>query len=188
MNNAFTTAAARKSAAKAAAIEAQTAPAKAPAAKKAPVKKASAPAKAKPEAKAAAKPAAKAKAAPKAKAAAKPATAIKFAIVDFARPQSGGALSAHTAAFLALSGMNDGQAFPRDMAAKVIGARAIAYHLKNENFATTADGLALTAKGQAAMASRTVDAEKVAAFTEFFKTGGLNESINVKADTSRVKL
>lgn len=164
----------------------KTAAAKA-AAVKAPAKKASA----KPATKEATKPAAKAsKPAAKVaqKPAAKPAQAIKYAIEDFARPQAGAALAAHTAAFLALSGMSDGKAYPRAMATKVIGPRAISYHLGNKNFELTEDGLALTAKGINAMSARTIDAEKFAAFSEFFKTGELNDAINVKTEAARIKV
>lgn len=157
------------------------------AASKAPVKKAAAK-NAKPAEKATAKPAAKPAAKVAAKTAAKPAQAIKYAIEDFARPQAGAALAAHTAAFLALSGMNDGKACPRALATKVIGPRAISYHIGNKNFEVTEEGIALTAKGINAMNARTIDAEKFAAFSEFFKNGALNESINVKTEGARIKV
>lgn len=117
-----------------------------------------------------------------------PAVAIKYAIEDFARPTAGASLAAHTAAFLALSGMTEGKATPRALASRVIGPRAIAYHLSIGNFETTSEGLALTAKGHNFMSARTVDAEKVAAYAAFFKDGKVNDSINVKSAGHVVKV
>lgn len=130
---------------------------------------------------------------PKAKQATKAvpaATAIKFAVQDFARPKAGNMLAAHTAAFLGMSGMLDGAAFPKAQATKVLGARAVQYHTNNGNFAQTSAGLTLTDKGMEFFATRSLvaDAEGIAAYETFFAKGGTNPAINVKTEGSIVKL
>lgn len=115
------------------------------------------------------------------------APSIKFAIADYARPKAGAALFAHTAAFLALSGINAGQAYPKSKAAQIIGQTAVKYHSANGNFEQTAEGLKLTDKGRAFFAARpAVDKELHAAFVEVMTEGKINEKANVKAETSRV--
>lgn len=118
------------------------------------------------------------------------ATSIKFAVQDFARPKAGNMLAAHTAAFLGMSGMLDGAAFPKAQATKVLGARAVQYHTNNGNFAQTSAGLTLTEKGMEFFATRSLvaDAEGIAAYETFFAKGGTNPAINVKTEGSIVKL
>lgn len=113
---------------------------------------------------------------------------LAYAIVDYARPTAGNALAAHTAAFLELSGMSYGKACPKATATKVIGARAVQYHTNNGNMDATDTGLALTPKGVAFFSSRTVDAEQLKAFTAYMATGQLNDAVNVKSESARVKL
>jgi hypothetical protein len=115
------------------------------------------------------------------------APSIKFAIADYARPKAGAALFAHTAAFLALSGINAGQAYPKSKAAQIIGQTAVKYHSANGNFEQTAEGLKLTDKGRAFFAARgETDKELLAAFTEVMTEGKVNDKANVKAESSRV--
>lgn len=137
-------------------------------------------------AKAPAKGKAQRKAAPAVKAPA--ACAIRFAVVDFARPSAGAALAAHTQAFLDMSGIASGDAFPKAQATKIIGARAVQYHLGNGNFTQVEKGLKLSEKGELFFLSRNVDPELFAAYSAFFASGAINEAINVKAATSVVKL
>lgn len=128
---------------------------------------------------------AKVKAAP----AAKVANAIKFAIGQGFRPKAGAALKAQTSAFLNLSGMATGGAFPKAGAVKVIGARAVQYHMENGNFEQSEDGLLLSDKGAFLFTLyREADPELVKAFETFFKTGALNEAIGVKNAAVVVKL
>jgi hypothetical protein len=141
---------------------------------------------AKPAANVAAKPASKAKPKAAAKVAQTP-VAIKYAVADFARPSAGNALAAHTAAFLTLSGISD-RPVARAQCVKVIGARAVQYHVGNGNFQPTASGLALTDKGAEFFASRAVDPELFAAYSEVFTTGKVNDVANVKTPSSVVKL
>lgn len=115
-------------------------------------------------------------------------SAIKFAVVDFARPSAGNALAAHTQAFLDMSGLASGDAFPKAQATKIIGARAVQYHLGNGNFTQVEKGIKLTEKGELFFLSRNVDAELFAAYSTFFASGKVNDAINVKAETSIVKL
>lgn len=115
--------------------------------------------------------------------------AIKYCIVDYARPKAGHALFAHTAAFLRLSGMDAGQAYPIAKAREVVGATAVKYHSSKGNFEPTAKGLALTAKGKAFFAARgEVSPELLAAFTEVLTTGKPNDKANVKSEASRKAL
>lgn len=127
--------------------------------------------------------------APKAKTAAKTITpTLAYAIVDYARPTAGRALAAHTAAFLALSGMTAGKPVASATAGKVLGARAVQYHTTNGNIEQTDAGLILTSKGQAFFSSRTVDAEQLKAYTTYMATGQISDTVNVKSDAQRVKL
>lgn len=112
---------------------------------------------------------------------------IAFAIVDYARPKAGAALFAHTAAFLELSGLNAGQAYPKSKAVQVIGQTAVKYHAGNGNIEQTAEGVKLTDKGRAFFAARpAVDKELHAAFVEVMTEGKVNDKANVKAESSRV--
>ena len=113
------------------------------------------------------------------------ASAIKFAITDFARPSAGNLLIAHTAAFLGLSGMANEQAFPKAQAQKIIGARAVQYHLGNGNFEATDKGLILTEKGFLFFATRQADLELLAAYELVMTTGKHAPTVIVKQDESR---
>lgn len=114
---------------------------------------------------------------------------IAYGIADYARPQHGAALFAHTAAFLQLSGITDGKAYPKAKATQVIGATAVKYHSANGNLSQTADGLTLTDKGRAFFAARgEADKELLAAFTKVLTTGELDDRANVKAESSRFAL
>jgi hypothetical protein len=76
---------------------------------------------------------------------------IKFFLSEGARPSYGngaGRLAAHTAAFLALSGIADGEAVKRDDAIKILGATAVKYHTSLGNFAKSKTELKLTDKGR----------------------------------------
>ena len=120
--------------------------------------------------------------------AAKPAqtfNAIKYVIEDFAKPKSGNALFALTAAWLTMSGISIAPV-PRKAATQVIGARAISYHLEKGNFEMTEKGVKLTDKGAEFFAARSVDPELFAAFQEVMTTGKLNELANVKTSAARV--
>lgn len=112
---------------------------------------------------------------------------ISFAIVDYARPKAGAALFAHTAAFLELSGLNAGTAYPKAKATQIIGQTAVKYHTGKGNIEQTADGVKLTDKGRAFFAARpAVDKELHAAFVEVLTEGKVNDKANVKAESSRV--
>lgn len=170
-----------REAAEAAATSASKAPAKRTTSKAA----SKAATKAAPVKKNAAKPATKASAKATAKAAPQ---GIKYAVSDFARPQAGRALAAHTAAFLGLSGMATGDAVPRAFASKVIGARAVQYHTGNGNFEATPDGLKLTEKGEIFFMSRAIDPELLAAYESVMQSGAVNDLANVKTEAARVKV
>lgn len=144
-------------------------------------------------AKQASKPAAK----PATEQSTKPATVdtskpLSFAIVDYARPKAGAALFAHTSAFLKLSGLQDGKAYPKAQAAQVIGQTAIKYHASNGNLETTNAGLKLTSKGiaffMARNASHPIDPELEAAFVDVLTNGTINDKANVKSTASRVAI
>lgn len=122
--------------------------------------------------------------------AATPAQTIKYVAQDFARPTAGGALFAHTQAFLDLSGMAVGEACPRAFATKVIGVRAVAYHLSNGNFNATDKGLVITSKGELFFMERAgkTSPEMYKAYSEFFQKGAINEAINIKQAGSIAKL
>lgn len=114
---------------------------------------------------------------------------ITHAISDYARPKAGAALFAHTQAFMVLSGLAAGAAYPKAKAVQVIGPTAVKYHSQNGNLAATEKGLTLTAKGQAFFAARgAADPEYVAAFTEVLTTGKTNDKANAKTAASIVAL
>lgn len=114
---------------------------------------------------------------------------IAYGIADYARPKAGAALFAHTRAFLELSGIIEGKAYPKAKATQVIGATAVKYHSANGNLAQTADGLTLTEKGKAFFAARgETDKELHAAFVKVLTTGQLDDRANVKAESSRFAL
>jgi hypothetical protein len=117
-------------------------------------------------------------------------TGIRFAVAQgVGRPVAGNALKAHTAAFLNASGMADGNPFAKATATKIIGARAVQYHLENGNFEHTDAGLIVSLKGAVAFtAFRSVDPELQKAYETFFKNGEMNPAINVKNSASIVKL
>lgn len=130
----------------------------------------------KPAAKAAPKSAAKSKAVVKSKP-----TALKHFLHDFARPQRGAELAAHTQAFLELSGIANGSAYPRAKAVQVIGPTAVKYHLSNQNLAATESGLVLTDKGYAFFSARsTVDPELHGAYVDVLTRGNLNDRLGLK--------
>lgn len=115
--------------------------------------------------------------------------ALAFAIADYARPKAGAALFAHTAAFLALSGIAEGKAYPKAKAVQVIGQTAVKYHTANGNFEHTAEGVKMTDKGRAFFAARPkADPELFAAFESVLSTGEVNEKANVKAEAARVAI
>lgn len=114
---------------------------------------------------------------------------IKYAIVDYARPKAGHALFAHTAAFLKLSGMDEGKAYPSSKARSIIGATAVKYHSGNGNLAATDKGLTLTPKGRAFFAARgEANPELLAAFIGVMTTGKPDDKANVKSESSRVTI
>lgn len=114
------------------------------------------------------------------------APALKFTIVDYKRPQRGHALHAHTAAFLTLSGMADGKAYPRAAAVTAIGQTAVKYHCGNGNFERTADGLKLSDKGYESFIFRSaVDPELLAAYMDVLSKGTPNASVRVEAKDVR---
>lgn len=114
---------------------------------------------------------------------------LAYAIADYARPKAGAALFAHTAAFFALSGINEGKAYPKAKAVQVIGQTAVKYHTGNGNLEHTAEGVKLTDKGRAFFAARpAVDPELFAAFESVLSTGAVNDKANVKAEAARVAI
>jgi hypothetical protein len=116
--------------------------------------------------------------------------AIKFAIAQgVGRPVAGNALKAHTAAFLDASEMSTNCDVPRALCVKVIGARAVQYHLDQGNFEATAGGIQLTEKGEFLFVQfRTIDPELMAAYSAYFKDGKFNDKINVKNSAAVVKV
>lgn len=114
------------------------------------------------------------------------ALALKFTIVDYKRPQRGHALHAHTAAFLTLSGMADGKAYPRALAVKAIGETAVKYHCGKGNFDRTADGLMLSEQGYESFVFRSaVDPELLSAYMDVLSKGTPNPAVRVEAKDLR---
>lgn len=124
------------------------------------------------------------------KPAAQAASAIKYALADFARPNAGAALAAHTMAFLTLSGLAEGKTIPKAQAVQIMGSRAIGYHTREKgNFELTPEGLKLTEKGELFFIHRgEAEPEMVKAFTEVLTKGTVNPLANVKTEASRVAL
>lgn len=103
---------------------------------------------------------------------------VKYVITGGARPIAGRHLFAHTEALFQLAGMYEGGAVDRAHLADVIGASAIAYHTKKENFVTTAKGIELTAQGRNFFKARGLDnaydPKDVEAFKEMLSTGAMD--------------
>lgn len=95
-----------------------------------------------------------------------------FALLQGFRPAAGAALYAHTAAFLALSGMGAGKHIPRATVVRFLGDTAVKHHTnKTGFFEQHADGLTVGAMGAEAFALRTIDPELFAGFMDILATG-----------------
>lgn len=107
--------------------------------------------------------------------------AVKFVIVDFARPNQGNRLLAFTAAWLELTGLNKGNAMSRAALIAIAGETAINYHTRNGNFEKTEAGLKLSEKGAMFFAARgDVSPDERAGFEVLLKTGKLDERAGIK--------
>lgn len=73
---------------------------------------------------------------------------ITHRLVEGARPGSGTRLFAHTAAFLALSGLTKGATVPHDVAVDVVGPTAVKYHRLLGNWEPTTKGLKPAPQGR----------------------------------------
>lgn len=102
-----------------------------------------------------------------------------------ARPTSGVRLAAHTHAALSVLGMLDASCpiVPVAAVRTLMGDRAIAYHSKENNFASAADhGIRLTPAGRNKFLSRSVDGKIANAFVDMFLDGKVDEAtLSVKA-------
>ena len=101
------------------------------------------------------------------------APAVPYFIKDGYRPAAGRALKEFTHAWLSLSGMASGKAYPTAQARKVAGSSAIAYHKGAGRFEETNGTLKLTKAGQAFFAERANanSEEAVKAFVSIMRTG-----------------
>lgn len=84
------------------------------------------------------------------KAASKPAakSGIKFVIKPTFRPGSGRNLASFTAAWIALSGMQNGATVPSALVRRIAGDTAFSHHKRLGNFEATPDGVKLTDQGE----------------------------------------
>jgi len=114
---------------------------------------------------------------------------ITHRLTEGARPSSGTRLFAHTAAFLALSGMTRGATVPYEQATAVVGPTAVKYHRLLGNFEPTETGLKLTPQGREFFRElRTQpDPELIAAYVDVLSTGNANAKV-VKHAGSIAKL
>ena len=76
----------------------------------------------------------------------KAASRIRFSF-KAARPSAGNALASYTAAFLQLSGLDDGAIIPAKLAREMMGDTAFGYHTRNGNIERTPDGVKLSEQG-----------------------------------------
>ena len=107
--------------------------------------------------------------------------AIPFAIHNGSRPSAGAALFALTHAWLSLSGMAAGKAYPKAEAVQVAGSTAVAYHIGNGNFDCNAGMLTLTRKGQEKFGKmRSNDESLVKAWVQVLKTGKPSDVVGPK--------
>lgn len=109
-----------------------------------------------------------------------PVKAVAFHIEDYARPKAGAPLFAFTAAWLTLTGMASGKPAIRADLVKIAGETAVTYHTKNGNFEKTDKGLAITAKGRAFFAARTVDPQLLEAYETVMTTGQDGDKAGIK--------
>ena len=113
----------------------------------------------------------------------KASSAVRFMLVAAARPGSGRALASYTAAWLALSGMDDGKAVPAKMVRALAGDTAYGYHTRAGNFEATADGVRLTESGEFHFSNlstnRNIRAEPelVKAYADVLSTGKANDTV-----------
>lgn len=116
---------------------------------------------------------------------------ITHVIQDYARPAAGRRLFAFTAAWLELTGLNDGAHVEKKKLVKIAGETAISYHTKKGNFSVEKDGLALTAKGHNFFGDRKskneYDPKIVEVYSEIM-TSGQADGNEVKAASAIVKL
>lgn len=122
------------------------------------------------------------KAAPTVKAAAvkvKSTVNVAYYVGQSCRPSAGARLFAYTAAWMQATGFAKGVALPRATIAMIAGATAVAYHINNGNFAMSADGVKLTAKGISAFSARKPDPQVVAGFVDVLQNGTPNKDSGV---------
>lgn len=125
-----------------------------------------------------AKATAKPKAKPKAKATAAPAPVLAFKITTGGKPSAGARLFAYTQAVHDLTGMSKGAKVGRAKLRAIVGDTAIAYHLKQGNYALTdASMVFLTELGHATFALRAgkILPSDYDAFVEILTTGKAND-------------
>lgn len=97
------------------------------------------------------------------------------------RPGAGRLLFAFTDAWLKGTGLAAGGTVPREVAEKIAGGTAIAYHLGNGNLSDTKGALALTSKGVGFFSARGVDAKMSEAFLQALRTGAPDAAIGLKS-------
>lgn len=98
--------------------------------------------------------------------------ALAYCMLQGFRPAAGAALFAHTAAFLALTGMDAGKRIPRATVVKALGETAVKHHLTRTGFfAQYPDGVTVSDMGVDAFKLRTIDPELFAGFSDILATG-----------------
>lgn len=115
---------------------------------------------------------------------------IKFLTTN--RPGAGNHLASYSAAWMAITGFDNGVVLPRSTVLKLAGDTAVKYHLSKNNFEETATGMRITAQGKLHFAGKSEVSgnrnirpipEYVEAYKEFFLNGTLNSNIGLKNDT-----
>jgi hypothetical protein len=107
-----------------------------------------------------------------------PKAEARYCMLQGFRPGAGKALFAHTAAFMELSGMNQGKRIPRSMVLQFLGAAATKHHLNSTGFfAQYADGVEVSPMGKEGFALRAIDPELFAGFVDILSTGKTSRSM-----------
>ncbi len=107
--------------------------------------------------------------------------AIKH-VIAIGRPVAGRLLAAHTEAVLELLGMYNGKSVPRETLVKIIGTRAVSYHLTQQcTFEMNDDGITLSGFGQGFFGVRKhtnmFDPQDVAGYKAILTTGKADDRL-----------
>lgn len=103
---------------------------------------------------------------------------LSYCMMQGYRPGSGSALFAHTAAALALLGMDKGKRIPRSTLTRILGETAVKHHTNSTGFfEQDSNGVAVSSMGRDAFAMRSINPELLAGFMDILTTGKTSRAL-----------